>query len=72
MKNKNINFTFTSYNIVNNKNKIIKRRRAKSLLNFNDLIKSCDIGLSTVVLKKKILKKNRVAISISNGIIKRR
>ena len=30
MKNKNINFTFTSYNIVNNKNKIIKRRRAKS------------------------------------------
>ena len=58
MKNKNISFTFTSYNIVNYKNKIIKKRRAQRLLSFNDLIESCDIGLSTVVLEKKILKKN--------------
>ena len=31
---------------------IIGFREAKNRLNFNNLIKSCDIGLSTVVLKK--------------------
>ena len=30
-------------------------RPAKATLNFNDLIKSCDIGLSTVIIKKSVL-----------------
>ena len=52
MKEKNVDFSFTAYDIINeNKNKI-GFRKAKKLLSFNDLVKSCDIGLSTVVLKK--------------------
>jgi teichuronic acid biosynthesis glycosyltransferase TuaG len=55
MKEKNLDFSFTAYDIINeNKNKI-GFRKAKKLLSFNDLVKSCDIGLSTVVLKKKLL-----------------
>jgi teichuronic acid biosynthesis glycosyltransferase TuaG len=45
----------TSYKIVDHANKIIGRRIAKNYSNFKDLIKSCDIGLSTVMLKKNII-----------------
>ena len=45
----------TSYEIINNKNKVIGYRKAKKSLLYADLLKSCDIGLSTVMLKKKIL-----------------
>ena len=54
MRNLNIDFSFTAYEIINNKENIIGFREAKNRLNFNNLIKSCDIGLSTVVLKKFI------------------
>ena len=47
--------THTSYNIVDTKKKIISKRSAKKL-DYLDLLKSCDVGLSTVVLSKKILK----------------
>ena len=57
MKNKDINLTFTSYNIIDYKNNVLNKRIAKNVLNFYDLVKSCDIGLSTVVINKKILKK---------------
>tara|TARA_B110001450_G_scaffold256483_1_gene287168 strand:+ start:2237 stop:2992 length:756 start_codon:yes stop_codon:yes gene_type:complete len=45
----------TSYEIINDKNKIIGRRKAKKNLPYKDLLKSCDIGLSTVMVNKKIL-----------------
>jgi teichuronic acid biosynthesis glycosyltransferase TuaG len=50
--------THTSYEIINTKNKVIGRRFASTLSDFNKLLTSCDIGLSTVILDKKILKKN--------------
>jgi teichuronic acid biosynthesis glycosyltransferase TuaG len=52
-----IEFCFTSYSIINKKNAIIKFIKAKKNIDYKDLIKSCDIGLSTVMLKKKLLKK---------------
>ena len=55
MRNLNVDFSFTAYEIINNKESIIGFREAKNRLNFNNLIKSCDIGLSTVVLKKNLL-----------------
>jgi len=55
MKKNNIDISHTSYSIINDKNKVLSIRKANNL-NFNDLVKSCDIGLSTVVLKKKILR----------------
>ena len=36
----------------------ISERKAKNFFNYKDLLKSCDIGLSTVVMKKKIYNKN--------------
>ena len=57
MKNFNYNITHTSYKIINSKQKTIGFRKAEDLT-FKDLIKSCDIGLSTVMLKKQILEKN--------------
>lgn len=57
MKNSNLAFSFTSYEIINLENKKIKKNRiAKNKLNFNDLINSCDIGLSTVMIQKKVFK----------------
>ena len=44
----------TSYNLVNLNGKIFAKRKAK-LMNHSSLMKSCDIGLSTVILKKDIL-----------------
>ena len=57
MLNNKIEFCFTSYSIINEKNSIIKFIKAKKNIDYEDLIKSCDIGLSTVMLKKKLLKK---------------
>ena len=50
-KNK-ISFSFTSYNVVNFNNDIIKFNKAPKKIKFNDLIKDCKIGLSTVMLEK--------------------
>ena len=55
MKRYKSNFTHTSYNIIDDKNKIVGNQIAKKMLSYKDLLKSCDIGLSTVVLKKKII-----------------
>lgn len=45
----------TSYEIINYRNKVIGFRKAKKKLVYADLLKSCDIGLSTVMVNKKVL-----------------
>tara|TARA_B100001540_G_scaffold252355_1_gene228723 strand:- start:2734 stop:3483 length:750 start_codon:yes stop_codon:yes gene_type:complete len=45
----------TTYNLVDVSQNYISCRKAKNL-KYNNLLNSCDIGLSTVILKKKILK----------------
>ena len=54
MKKNGINASHTSYTIINSINKIIGSRNAKDM-SYKLLLKSCDIGLSTVVLKKEII-----------------
>lgn len=44
----------TSYQIVDLKKKIIGKRIARNFTDVKDLLKSCDIGTSTVILKKEI------------------
>lgn len=56
MKKNNYLITHTSYSIINKNNKIISTRFAKSFGTYNDLLFSCDIGLSTVMIKKEIFK----------------
>ena len=54
MKKNGINASHTSYTIINSNNKIIGSRNAKDM-SYKLLLKSCDIGLSTVVLKREII-----------------
>ncbi len=56
MERKKLLFTHTSYYVVNEYENRIGKLEAKKSLNYNDLLKSCDIGLSTVVLDRKLLK----------------
>ena len=52
-------FSHSSYYVINSKNQIISERKAKSVITFDELIGSCDIGLSTVILNLNFIKKNR-------------
>tara|TARA_B100000579_G_C22741628_1_gene809406 strand:- start:268 stop:981 length:714 start_codon:yes stop_codon:yes gene_type:complete len=57
MEKNNLDFIFCDYVKKKNKNEtnVICN---KSVLDYNELLKSCDIGLSTVMLKKKIIPEN--------------
>tara|TARA_E500000178_G_C16815380_1_gene658923 strand:- start:167 stop:913 length:747 start_codon:yes stop_codon:yes gene_type:complete len=57
MKKNNHQISHTSYFIVNEKKKIIGQRKARDLLSINEVLKSCDIGLSTVIIEKEVIKK---------------
>ena len=57
IKNK-IDFSHTSYEILN-KNKVVASRIAKNFFKLSDILLSCDIGLSTVMIKKDILKNKK-------------
>ena len=37
------------------KKKIVGQRKARDLLSINEILKSCDIGLSTVIIEKKVI-----------------
>ncbi len=57
MKNNNLKISHTSYNILNEKNLKVTKQKAPKKLFFKNLLKSCDIGLSTVVIDLKFFKK---------------
>ena len=55
MKKRNALISHTNYKIINKQNKVLNSRVAKDFNNVNELLKSCDIGLSSVVVKKEVL-----------------
>ena len=55
MKKKNLKFSHTSYEIIDENDKILGKRISRDFEKVDDLIKSCDIGLSTVILEKEII-----------------
>ena len=57
MKKKNHLISHTNYEIIDIKNNILDHRVARDFNTINDLIKSCDIGLSSVIVKKELLVK---------------
>lgn len=59
MKEKKIDFSYTSYQIVNIKNKVVKKIFAPNEINHRKLLYSCNIGLSSVMVRHKLLKKNK-------------
>ena len=58
MKKNNLNFSHTNYFIIDKKEKKIGKFNGKSRIEYQDLLKSCDIGLSTVIVKRNLLRKN--------------
>ena len=60
MKQNNYKISHTSYYIIDDKKKLIGQRKARDLLSINDILKSCDIGLSTVVLEKNVVVHNKI------------
>jgi teichuronic acid biosynthesis glycosyltransferase TuaG len=54
MLKNNLDFSHTSYDIIDQDGLKIGLRKAKKNLSYNNLIDSCDIGLSTVIFKKKL------------------
>ena len=42
--------------MINTRNKIIGEMVVKKTLTYNDLLRSCDIALSSVILKRSLLK----------------
>jgi len=56
MKKKKLDFCHTSYHIIDSKNKKIGNFEIKKKNFHKDLLKSCDIGLSSVIVSKKLIK----------------
>ena len=55
MKKNSYQISHTSYFITDEKKKIIGQRKARNLLSINEILKSCDIGLSTVIIEKNVI-----------------
>lgn len=60
MEKNKLKFSFTSYEIINFKNSIIGFRKAEKNLTFKQLRNSCDIGLSTVIVKREVFNKEHL------------
>lgn len=58
MNKKKIDFSHTSYDIITSRGVKISSRIAPQVIDYKSLLRSCDIGLSTVVMKKKLFGKN--------------
>ena len=52
-----LDFSFTGYTVINENNNFLYNVPAKNFLTHADLLKSSDIGLSTVMIKKEIFKR---------------
>ena len=63
MKKSNLLISHTSYDIIDVKGNFLNRRKACDLKHM-DLIKSCDVGLSTVIINRKLLKKTSLFPSL--------
>jgi len=59
MKMKKVDFSFTDYTIIDKNEKKIKIIRAPKIITYQNLLFSCDIGLSTVMINSRLLKKEK-------------
>ena len=55
MINKKLLISHTNFFIIDKKSKIIGKFSPKKFITYKYLLKSCDIGLSTVIIKKKLM-----------------
>jgi len=58
MKKNNAVFSHTSYRILNEDDIVVGKQIAENNISYKNLLNSCDIGLSTVVIKRNVISKN--------------
>jgi len=54
MKQNKIDLSYTSYQIIDNNEKIIRKILSPKKINYKKLLYSCDIGLSSVMISRKL------------------
>jgi len=54
MKNNNLDISYTSYSVIDKSGDALYEVNIKNEMTYKDFLKSCDIGLTTVVMKKSI------------------
>ena len=59
MKINKVDFSYTDYSIIDKNKKKIKIIRAPKIITYRNLLSSCDIGLSTVMINSRLLKKDK-------------
>jgi len=59
MKKNKTDFSFSDYLIINKNEEVLKKIKAPKKITFNNLSYACDIGLSSVMIKSKLLKINK-------------
>ena len=62
MKKNKLDITCTSYSIIDEYGNIKSIRKVNNKITYNQISKKCDIGLSTVIIKSKIMKKYKFPI----------
>jgi teichuronic acid biosynthesis glycosyltransferase TuaG len=55
MKKNNFQISHTSYEIISEEGTILSTRKSKHFDNYKKILTSCDIGLSSVLLKKELI-----------------
>ena len=60
MSQNQLQISHTSYNIINETGKKLSLRKCKKRLSYRNILNSCDIGLSTVIIERKFLIKNKL------------
>ena len=55
MKKNNLKISHTSYEIINEEGVMLSTRKSRNFNNYKNLLTSCDIGLSSVLLKKELI-----------------
>ncbi len=55
MKKNSYKISHTTYEIIDENGKFLGLRKANHFYNYQDILKSCDIGLSSIILEKELL-----------------
>jgi len=55
---KNVDLVYSEYSTIDELDNVLLKKKISAQINYSKLLKSCEIGLSTVLIKSKILKKN--------------
>jgi len=48
-------FSYTTYHVINQNGKVVGTIKAREILEYKKLLQSCDVGLSSVILKRELL-----------------